>query len=45
MTTQASDVSDQVSTYVRENPGKSVLIAAGVGFLLGLLFRGRSDEE
>jgi len=34
-----------VSTYVRENPGKSVLIAAGVGFLIGLLFRGRSDDE
>ncbi|HXO22748.1 MAG TPA: hypothetical protein VOA87_22735 [Thermoanaerobaculia bacterium] len=42
---QASDVSSEVSAYVRENPGKSVLIAAGVGFLLGLLFRGRRDTE
>jgi ElaB/YqjD/DUF883 family membrane-anchored ribosome-binding protein len=34
-----------VSTYVRANPGKSVLLAAGVGFVLGLLFRGRNDDE
>jgi ElaB/YqjD/DUF883 family membrane-anchored ribosome-binding protein len=25
--------------YVRENPGKSVATALGVGFVLGLLFR------
>lgn len=42
---QAGDVSDQVTEYVRENPGKSVLMAAGVGFLLGLLFRGHRDED
>jgi ElaB/YqjD/DUF883 family membrane-anchored ribosome-binding protein len=42
---QAGDVSDQVSAYVRENPGKSVLIAAGIGFLLGLLFRGHRDDD
>jgi ElaB/YqjD/DUF883 family membrane-anchored ribosome-binding protein len=33
-----------VNEYVRDNPGKSVLMAAGVGFLLGLLFR-LGDEE
>ena len=27
--------------YIRENPGKAVLIAAGVGFLFGLMFRSR----
>lgn len=42
---QAGDLSEQVSSYVRENPGKSVLMAAGVGFLLGLLFRGHRDDE
>lgn len=26
-------------TYVRENPTKAILIALGLGFLLGLLFR------
>ena len=25
--------------YVRENPGRAILIALGVGFVLGLLFR------
>lgn len=34
-----------VNAYVRDNPGKSVLMAAGAGFLLGLLFRGRRGEE
>jgi ElaB/YqjD/DUF883 family membrane-anchored ribosome-binding protein len=29
---------------VKENPGKSILIAAGVGFLLGLLI-GRSRDN
>lgn len=43
--TQASDLSKDVSVYVRQNPGKSVLMAAGVGFLIGLLFRGRRDSE
>ncbi len=44
--TQVDDVSTQVNRYVRENPGKSVLIAASVGFLLGLLVRrSRGYEE
>lgn len=30
--------------YVSANPGKSVLIAAGVGFLIGLIARGRSRD-
>ena len=34
---------EDVSDYVRDNPGKSIAIAAVVGFLLGLLFR-RSDD-
>lgn len=41
----AEDLTDDVNAYVRENPGKSVLIAAGVGFVLGLLLRGRRRDE
>ncbi|REJ76981.1 MAG: DUF883 family protein [Acidobacteria bacterium] len=29
-----------VNVYVRDNPGRAVLIAAGVGFLVGFLLRG-----
>ncbi len=29
-----------VNVYVRDNPGRSILIAAGVGFALGFLLRG-----
>lgn len=32
-------LTQDVSSYVRDNPGKSILIAAGVGFVVGLLFR------
>jgi ElaB/YqjD/DUF883 family membrane-anchored ribosome-binding protein len=35
---------EEVGEYVRENPGKSILIAAGVGFLIGLIVR-RRDED
>jgi len=42
---QATTVSREVSLYVRDNPGKSVLIAAGVGFLLGLLTRRGSRDD
>ena len=31
---------DDVNVYVRDNPGRSILIAAGVGFALGFLLRG-----
>lgn len=34
-----------VGEYVRENPGKAVLIAAGIGFLLGLVVRRGNDDE
>ncbi len=42
----AGDLAEDVNAYVRENPGKSVMIAAGAGFLLGLLLRGgrRRDD-
>jgi ElaB/YqjD/DUF883 family membrane-anchored ribosome-binding protein len=35
---------EDVNEYTRDNPGKAVLIAAGVGFVLGMLIRpGRRD--
>jgi ElaB/YqjD/DUF883 family membrane-anchored ribosome-binding protein len=37
-------LTQDVNEYVRDNPGKSVLIAAGVGFLIGLVFRGRGRD-
>lgn len=36
---KAGDVTDQVGTFVREQPIKSVLIAAGAGLLIGFLLR------
>lgn len=42
---EAGNLSREVSLYVRDNPGKAVVIAAGVGFLLGLLARRRDDED
>lgn len=42
---EAGNLSREVSLYVRDNPGKALLIAAGVGFLLGLLARGRGGTE
>jgi ElaB/YqjD/DUF883 family membrane-anchored ribosome-binding protein len=41
----AQQLSTDVNDYVRENPGKSILIAAGVGFVIGLLARGRRRED
>ncbi len=38
-------VGRDVGEYVRENPGKSVLIAAGIGFLVGLVLRRRDTED
>ena len=42
--TDWDDVMSNVKGYVRDNPGKSVAIAMGVGFALGLLLRRRSDD-
>ncbi len=36
---KAQDLIQEGEAYVRENPGKSVITALGVGFVLGLLFR------
>lgn len=33
-------LSADVNDYVRDNPGRSVLIAAGIGFVVGLMLRG-----
>ena len=42
--TDWDEVTEKASDWVRQNPGKSVAIALGVGFALGLLFRRRSDD-
>ncbi len=42
--TDWDEVTDKATDWVRQNPGKSVAIALGVGFALGLLFRKRSDD-
>lgn len=38
--TSLKDIETSVGDYVKSNPGKSVLIAAGVGFVAGFLLRG-----
>lgn len=40
-----TQLSRDVNAYVNDNPGKSVLMAAGVGFLLGLLLRGGRSRD
>jgi ElaB/YqjD/DUF883 family membrane-anchored ribosome-binding protein len=42
--TDWDEVTDKATDYVRQNPGKSVAIALGIGFALGLLLRHRSDD-
>jgi|SRR5579863_6821916 len=42
---ETSRVARDVSEYVQENPGKSVLIAAGIGFVIGLIFRRRNGDD
>jgi ElaB/YqjD/DUF883 family membrane-anchored ribosome-binding protein len=36
-------LTEDVNEYVRHNPGKAIAIAAGVGFFVGILLRGRRD--
>lgn len=39
--TDLDKLTEDVNEYVRGNPGRSVLMAAGIGFFVGLLLRGR----
>ena len=42
---QAKSMTEELTDYVQENPGKALIAAAAVGFLIGLLFRfGRNRE-
>jgi ElaB/YqjD/DUF883 family membrane-anchored ribosome-binding protein len=41
---RASDAADQVLDHVKEHAGSSLLIAAGIGFLLGIIFLGRRND-
>lgn len=38
---RAGEIEDSVVTYVRDNPVKSLLMAAGAGVLIGFLFSRR----
>ncbi|MBW3565388.1 MAG: DUF883 C-terminal domain-containing protein [Acidobacteria bacterium] len=38
-------MTDRVRTYVRESPGKALLISVATGFLIGILLRSDSDDE
>jgi ElaB/YqjD/DUF883 family membrane-anchored ribosome-binding protein len=42
--TDWDDVMSNVTSYVKDNPGKAVGIALGVGFALGVLLRRRGDD-
>ncbi len=42
--TEWQDVTQKATEYVRNNPGKSIATALGVGFALGLLLRRRGDD-
>ena len=43
VTKDMDQLGQDVNEYVRHNPGKSVAIAVGVGFVLGILLRPRRD--
>ena len=43
VTKDLEHLGEDVSEYVRQNPGKAVAIAVGAGFLVGILLRGRRD--
>ena len=38
-------VNEDLNDYVRDNPARSVLIAAGIGFVLGLILRGGGRND
>jgi ElaB/YqjD/DUF883 family membrane-anchored ribosome-binding protein len=42
---ETGTVTQDVSAWVRENPARSVMIAAGVGFLFGMLVRRNDDYD
>jgi len=43
VTTNLDQLGEDVKEYVQHNPGKSIAMALGAGFLLGILLRGRRD--
>lgn len=43
VTKDLDHLGQDVSEYVRHNPGKSIAMAVGAGFVLGILLRGRRD--
>lgn len=43
VTKDLEHLGEDVSEYVRHNPGKAIAMAVGAGFVLGILLRGRRD--
>ena len=43
VTKDLDQLTQDLNEYVRHNPGKSIAIAVGVGFFVGILLRGRRD--
>ena len=41
---QAGDIFDDAMNYVRDNPGKMLIAALGVGIGVGLLLRSRASD-
>ena len=43
VTKDLDQLTQDLNEYVRHNPGKSIAIAVGFGFFLGIMLRGRRD--
>ena len=43
VTKDLEHLGEDVSEYVRHNPGKAIAMAVGAGFVLGILLRSRRD--
>ena len=43
VTKDLQHLGDDVNEYVRQNPGRAIVMALGAGFVLGILLRGRRD--
>lgn len=42
---QATDIWDDALDYIRENPGKVIAVALGIGLAVGMLLRPQAEME